>query len=175
MCILFKINCSWLLPCTTLQWKHLQNNLTVSHWQKSHSKTYRTAINIFLLVMKVTVFQIRNGWSPQFLFIYLFRNYNFWLYLFLFSNEAECHWIKWQCFVDSNKAELLQENEHSSSQSLENSLNEIEMYPDDPVFSATAPVKWFRMWTNRFSCFFSIKGPVFPPVLPQGSKGTYTI
>lgn len=57
------------------------------------------------------------------------------MYQFLFNSEAEYQWIKWQCFVGSNKAELLQENEHSSNQSPENSLNGMEMFPDDLVFS----------------------------------------
>lgn len=105
----------------------------------------------------------------------LFRNYRFWLHQFPFNNEAEYQQIKWQCFVDSNKAELLQKNEHSSSQPPENSLNEIEMFPDDLIFSWIVPVKWFRTWTNRFSCFSSMKGPVIPLILRQRFKGMHKI
>lgn len=120
--------------------------------------------------MKVTVFQIKNPCSSLFLFIYFFRNYRFWLYQPLLKKEAEYKWIKWQYPVGSNKVELLQENEHSSRQSPENSLNEMEMFLDDLVFSWTVSVKWFGTWTNRFFCFSSIKGTVVPLILPQGFK-----
>lgn len=110
------------------------------------------------------------------IFVYLFfRNYRFWLYQFLFSNEAGYQWIKWQCFVGSSKAEQMQENEHSSSRSPEKSLNGMEIFPDDLVFSWTVSVKFFGTWTNRFSCFSSIKEPVVPLILPQGSKVMHKI
>lgn len=116
-----------------------------------------------------TVFQRRNACSSEFLFIYFFRNCKFCLYQFLFNSDAGNRWVKWQYFVGSNKTELL-ENEHSSIKKTH--LMRLR-YSQTSSFFLNSLAKWFGTWTNRFSCFSSIKGPAVPLILPQEYKGVH--